>query len=78
MTTHDDRRANELAIFTLRHEPGLQEIRTWLFWKRDDITDRWTELEGNDLLKLQGEARLVKKMIKMIDQGPTIIPRGEA
>ena len=76
MNVHEDRRTNELSIFTLRSEPGLQEMRKWLFWKREDITDRWTELEGNDLLKLQGEARLVKKLIKMIDQGPTL--KGEA
>ncbi len=75
-TSHEDRRANELSIFTLRGEPGLQEMRKWLFWKREDITDRWTELEGNDLLKLQGEARLAKKLIKMIDQGPTLKGEG--
>ena len=75
-TTHEDRRVNELAIFQLRSEPGLQEMRKWLFWKRDDIGEKWTELEGTDLLKLQGEARLVKKLIKMIDVGPTI--KGEA
>ena len=72
MTTHDDRWANELAIFTLRGEPGLQEMRKRLFAYRDDIADKWTELEGNDLLRLQGEARVVKRLIKMVDQGPTI------
>lgn len=72
MTAHDDRRTNELAIFALRSEPGVQEMRKWLFWKRDDITDKWPELTGDDLTQLQGEARLVKKMIKMIDQGPQI------
>ena len=72
MTSHTEKHANELAIYALRGEPGLQEMRKWLFAKRDDIGDRWTELEGNDLLKLQGEARLVKRVIKMIDQGPQI------
>ncbi len=72
MNAHEERRVNELAIFTMQSEPGLQEMRKWLYWKRDDVADRWTELEGNDLLKLQGEARLVKKLIKMIDHGPMI------
>jgi hypothetical protein len=30
------------------------------------------ELTGDDLIQLQGEARRIKKLIKMIDQGPTI------
>ena len=76
MNTHEERRVNELAIFTLRGEPGLQEMRKWLYWKRDDIADRWTELSGDELLKLQGEARLVKKQIKMLDHGPTLKGEG--
>lgn len=69
---HEDRHANEIAIFTLRGEPGLQEMRKWLYTKRDEITDKWIDLAGDDLLKLQGEARLVKRMIKLIDHGPQV------
>jgi len=71
-TAHEDRHANEIAIYTLRSEPGLQEMRKWLYAKRDEISDKFMELGMDDLPKMQGEARLVKKMIKMIDQGPQI------
>ena len=71
-TTHEDRHVNEIAIYTLRGEPGLQEMRKRLYAMRDEISDKWTDLTGDDLLKLQGEARLVKKLIRMIDQGPII------
>lgn len=76
MIAHEDRHANEAAIFALRSEPGLQEMRKWLYWRRDDINDKWMDLEGNDLLKIQGESRGVKRMIKILDHGPTL--KGEA
>lgn len=76
MTAHEERFKNEAAIFTLRAEAGVQEVRKWLYARRDDVTDRWTDLAGDDLVQLKGEARIIKRMIRMIDQGPTT--KGEA
>ena len=76
MIAHEERSKNEAAIFTLRAEAGLQEMRKWLYAKRDDISDRWVDLAGDDLIQLKGEARIIRRMIKMIDQGPST--RGEA
>ena len=71
-----EKHANEVAIFSYRAEAGLQEMRKWLYAKRDDISDRWVDLAGDDLIQLKGEARIIRRMIKMIDQGPST--RGEA
>lgn len=73
---HEERFKNEAAIFSLRAEVGMQEVRKWLYAKRDDITDKWVDLAGDDLIQLKGEARVIRRMIKMIDQGPTT--KGEA
>ena len=72
MIAHDTRHGNEAAIFALRTEAGLQEMRKWLFWKRDEISDKFMEFGMDDLPKMQGEARLVKRLIRMIDHGPQI------
>ena len=62
---------SELDIFQLRHESGLQTMRTWLFAKRDKLNVQWIDSVGDELLRLQGEAKLVQKQIRMIDEGPT-------
>lgn len=75
--THEERGRNEAAIFAYRTEAGVQEVRRWLYARRDGISDNWTEKTGDELLQLQGEARLVKKLIKLIDTGPTVVKQGE-
>lgn len=69
---HEELGRIEAAIFSLRSESGIQEIRKWLYARRDKISDSWMEKEGDELLQLQGEARGIKKLIRMIDVGPTI------
>ena len=62
----------ETDIFLCRHEGGLQALRTWLFARRDRINTEWAGMTGDDLTREQGEARLVAKLIRMIDDGPTL------
>ena len=66
----------EREIYQARHEAGLQSLRAWLFRRRDEIAESWMELTGEELSRLQGEAKLIKKQLKMIDVGPTI--KGDA
>ena len=63
---------NELAIFLSRHEGGLQALRAWLFMRRDKINGDWPVQVGDDLIRLQGEAKTVARLIKLIDIGPSI------
>jgi hypothetical protein len=62
----------EQQIFSCRTEAGLQKMREWLYDRRDGLNNKWPDLVGDDLASAQGEARAVNKMIKMLDQGPTI------
>jgi len=67
-----ERYEQETAIFQMRSEGGLQTLRAWLFAHRDATNLKWPDLAGEDLNKAQGEAKLVNRLIKMIDQGPAI------
>ena len=72
--TKPERHANELAIFNQRHEGGVRATYDWLCARRDEINRQWVGMEGADLMKAQGEASLVARMIRMIEQGPSIKP----
>jgi len=67
---------NELAIFLMRNEGGLQVMRTWLYARRDQINRDWPGQEGEDLIRLQGAAKEVAKLIRMVDVGPQVKPIG--
>lgn len=67
-----ERYEQEVAIFASRHEGGVQALRDWLFRERDEINARWITLAGEDLVRLQGEAKRVAQMIKVLDVGPQI------
>ena len=62
----------ETDIFLCRHEGGLQAMRDWLYARRDRINTEWTGMTGDDLVRKQGEALAIAKLIRMIDDGPTI------
>lgn len=62
----------EMDIFLCRNEGGVQAMRSWLYARRDRINTEWIGMVGDDLIREQGEARAVNKMIKLIDDGPAI------
>jgi len=66
----------ELDIFLCRHEGGLQAVRTWLYARQARINTEWIGLSGDDLIRMQGEARNVAKMIRLIDIGPALTEGG--
>ena len=63
---------NETDIFLCRHEGGLQALRDWLYLRQARINTEWVGMVGDDLIREQGEARIVARMIKLIDIGPAI------
>jgi len=62
----------ELAVFQMRNEGGVQSLRALLYMRRDQINRDWPGQVGDDLVQLQGAAREVARLIKMIDVGPSI------
>lgn len=67
-----EQHAQELAVFMMRNEGGLQNLRSWLYGRRDQINRDWPGQEGEELIRLQGAAKEVAKLIRMIDTGPTV------
>lgn len=64
----------ETAVHAHRVDAGAQAIRAWLYMRRDEINSRWPDTAGDELLQLQGEAKLVARQIALIEQGPKIKP----
>lgn len=62
----------ELAVHQLQAEPGLQALRALLVLRQVELNDKWFRTQGEDLTLMQGEARHIARLIKMIDLGPTI------
>ena len=62
----------EKTVFILRTEGGLQALRSWAYGRRDTLNAQWFNKSGDDLLQMQGEAQGIARIIKMIDDGPTI------
>lgn len=68
-----EQHANELKIFQFRSEAGLQEMRLWLLSRLEEINRSWTNsVTVDELRSLQGQARLLKTQLKILEQGPTI------
>jgi hypothetical protein len=64
----------EVAVHASRHEHGLGALRDWLYIRRDEINTNWPNIVGDELSTLQGEAKMVARLIKLIEQGPAIKP----
>ena len=72
MITKPEQHKLELAVFHMRNEGGLQNLRALLYMRRDQINRDWPGQEGEELIRLQGAAKEVAKLIKAIDVGPTV------
>lgn len=70
---HEERHELELAMHASRHDS--RAVHAWLVNRRKELDAKWPGLEGNDLLKAQGEAKSVAKLIELIEQGPKIQPK---
>ena len=69
-----ERYETENVIYTQRHDPGIVAIKQWLYIRRDELNNSWrnTISEDGNIERLQGEARMVDRLIRVIDTGPTI------
>ena len=70
--TKEDRHTQEHKIFQARGEIGIIVFRDWLYDRQTEINRKWPEMAGDDLIRIQGEARLIARQIKMIEKGPTV------
>lgn len=66
--------ARLLAISMCRNEQGLHALREQLYARRDQINRDWPGQVGENLIRLQGGAQEIARLIRMIDEGPTIKP----
>lgn len=66
----------ELQIRQSAGEGGVRNIHAWLRFRQGDINRRWIDMQGEDLTRLQGEAKSVARLIQLIEQGPRI-PQNE-
>ncbi|MBT9176542.1 MAG: hypothetical protein DDT20_00861 [Firmicutes bacterium] len=76
MISKPERFEQEKTIFAQRMEPGLQALRAWAYDRLGEINLRWPHARGEDLTELQGSAQFVLKLIRLLDQGPSV--KGEA
>jgi len=68
----EERYNTEVAVHASRHEAGLGALRDWLYMRRDEINTNWPNIVGDELSALQGESKLVMRLIKLIEHGPAI------
>jgi len=72
MISKEERYNAEVAVHASRHEAGLAALRDWLYMRRDEINTNWPNIVGDELSTLQGEAKMVMRLIKLIEHGPAI------
>lgn len=72
MLSKEERFKQEHTIFQSRGDLGLQAMRSWLYDRQAEINLKWPGMMGEDLIRLQGEAGLLARLVKLIDKGPTI------
>lgn len=70
----EERHKLELEVFGARHEAGLRAAHAWLKLRQGEINAQWPEAPTEELHGLQGEARALAKLVKLIETGPAIRP----
>lgn len=76
MIAKQERFELEKNIFGFRHEAGMRAMRDYLLECQMTLNHKWPDQRGEDLAQAQGEAKLLAKLIKMIETGPTIKSTG--
>lgn len=64
----------EAAVHQHRLDEGVRAVRDWLVDRQGVIGARWTGLADRELYNMQGEAKLVAELLRVIDHGPRIKP----
>ena len=74
MIAKAEQHEQEARIHACRSEAGLAAMYAWLCTRRDALNAKWPTAVGEELLQMQGEARVLAKQIRLIEQGPSIKP----
>lgn len=72
MTTKEPELELLQAVHRHRHDEGLRALRALVWMRRDTVNEKWIDSSGEELLQYQGEARALRKLLRMIDDGPII------
>jgi hypothetical protein len=67
-----EQQAAEQEIHQLRHEASTAAIHHWLVLREAELNRNWPDMAGEALTAMQGEARVVLRLKRIIEQGPTI------
>lgn len=59
------------TLYRHRTETGVRALRSLIIARRDAVNTVWIDSAGEELLQYQGEARSLRKLLRMIDDGPT-------
>jgi hypothetical protein len=55
-----------------RLDEGVRALRELVLMRIESVNNRWMDSSGDELLQYQGESRALRKMVRMIDDEPTI------
>ena len=58
-----------------RLDEGLRALRELVVMRRDAVNASWIDSAGEELLQYQGEARALRKILRLMDEAP--INKGE-
>ena len=61
---------HDIDVHLRRSEAGVQAIRGWLFERQTKLNKNWPGLLGEELSAAQGEAKMINKLINIIDEAP--------
>lgn len=67
-----EQNALEQKLHRQRHDEGLQALHQWLYIQRARVNRYWMDATGDELLQYQGEARGIRRMIRLLEDGPTV------
>lgn len=62
----------EQSIHRGRHDAAVIEIHRWISLRQETVNKTWPDTAGEELSRLQGEARTLKALLRIIEDGPTI------
>lgn len=71
-TAKQEQQEAEQQVHNNRHSDGVGAAYKWLKLRQGDLNRTWPGKSGDELLQAQGEARLLQKLIRVIEEGPTI------
>ena len=60
----------EVKILQQARDGGTAPVRAWLYIAQAKVNSMWPGAIGEELYRLQGEARLITRLLKVIDNGP--------